>query len=70
MAKIKRGPVGTIIRDLRRTQDLTQEELAKKAHLDRGHLGRIETGTTVPGLLTLIRIAKALRVPPGSLLAA
>jgi transcriptional regulator with XRE-family HTH domain len=70
MAKINRGRVGTVIRDLRRTLDWTQEELARKAHLERGHLARIETGKTNPGLETRKRLAKALRVEPLVLLAA
>ena len=72
MARIhrSRGKFGTIVRDLRRAKDLTQEELAKKARMERGHLGRIETGTTNPSIDTRKRLAKALQVEPMFLLMA
>ena len=41
-------------------KDLTQEELAKLANVDRAYISRIETGKITPSLSVLTRIASAL----------
>jgi transcriptional regulator with XRE-family HTH domain len=60
--------VGTTIASLRSVRELTQASLAKKAGIDRSHLAKIEIGQVSPGLPTLAKIAKALRVKPSQLI--
>jgi DNA-binding XRE family transcriptional regulator len=60
--------VGERIRQQRRQLNLTQEDVANIASLDRKHISSIETGKNVPGIHTLIRIARALQVPAEQLI--
>jgi len=46
---------------------LSQEALARKAHVSRGYLARIELGRHDPTLSVLRRLAKGLRVSVGEL---
>jgi len=55
--------VGKKIRELRKHQHLSQEELATKAKLDMTSVSEIESGLRNPSLKTLNKIALALRVP-------
>lgn len=56
--------VGDRVRRYRRLRDLTQEHLADSAEIDRRYLGRIETGDVLePGVDTMRKLARALRVP-------
>lgn len=48
---------------------MTQERLAHTAGLSRAYLARLEIGRHNPPILTLARIAKALKVPIRDLLA-
>jgi DNA-binding XRE family transcriptional regulator len=56
------------VRELRIASGLTQTALAKRSGLNRSHLNRLEGGGRKPTLDTLARLAKALRVAPGSFL--
>jgi len=47
---------------------MTQEQLARKVGLSRAYLARLEIGRHNPPILTLARIAKALKVPITDLL--
>jgi len=47
---------------------MTQATLAAKAGVSRGYLSRLEIGQHDPPLSTLLRLAKALRVPVAELL--
>jgi transcriptional regulator with XRE-family HTH domain len=49
-------------------QGLSQEQLALQAEVDRGYLGRVERGDNNAAILTLVRIAGALRLPLGQLI--
>jgi transcriptional regulator with XRE-family HTH domain len=61
--------LGAVVRRLRRQQDLTQEQLARRAGVTQGHLSQIETGArTNPGALIVKRLARALGVPVAELL--
>lgn len=60
--------IGQKIRELRKEQNLTLRELAKKASISFSYLGDIERGRTNPSLETLRNIAKALRIPASFLL--
>ena len=52
--------VGQRIKQLRMSNDLTQEELASRCELTKGFLSQIENDLTTPSLLTLMDIVKAL----------
>jgi transcriptional regulator with XRE-family HTH domain len=51
---------GRNVRKRREVIDLTQEELAEKASLDRTYINDIERGARNLSLSSIIRIAKAL----------
>lgn len=53
---------GRVIRDLRKKQGLSQEELAEKAGLHRTYIGMIERGEKNITLENIDKIAKALNV--------
>lgn len=58
--QLTRDRIGLRILTLRKMQELTQEELAGRAGIDRGHLSRIEAGKYAVTLETVEAIAKAL----------
>lgn len=60
--------VGRRIRQIRKTQKMSQEELAEKAKIHRTYMGKIERGESNPPLHTLEKIAKKLRVHVSDLL--
>ena len=51
----------------RESKGLSQEKLAEKAELDRTYISGIERGVRNPGLLSLVRLAKALGVTTAEL---
>lgn len=53
---------GLSVKDLRKQQGLSQELLAAKAGLDRAFLSQVETGRKQPSLLTIFRLASALKL--------
>jgi transcriptional regulator with XRE-family HTH domain len=61
--------VGANVRRLRQARGLTQEEVAFRSQIDLTYLGGIERGVRNPSLLVMVRIARALSVPPAELLA-
>jgi len=56
--------VGRNVRLLRKKAGLTQEELSHRAGIHSTYLCHVERGTKSPSLLTLVRLAQALDVPP------
>jgi transcriptional regulator with XRE-family HTH domain len=62
------GRFGENLRRVRRREDLSQEELARRAGLHRTAIGLLEHGARVPRIDTLIRLADSMVVPPGELL--
>lgn len=60
--------IGKNIRKIRENTELTQEQLAHEAGLNRAYVGYIERGERNPSTDTLVKIAKALKVPPKDLL--
>lgn len=52
--------IGSKIRDLRKTQGLTQEELADRAELTKGFISQIERNMTSPSIATLEDILQCL----------
>ena len=62
--------LGTMIREHRDRQDLTQVALAKRAKISQSYLAQLELGQRkAPSIATVQRLAKALRVPIADLLA-
>jgi DNA-binding XRE family transcriptional regulator len=60
---------GMAVRVARRALNLSQEELAHRASIDRSHMGRIERGERNVTFFNIIRIASALGMSPSNLLA-
>ena len=54
---------GGRVRDIRRQKGLSQEELARRAKIDRTYIGGIERGERNAGIKNVHRIADALGVP-------
>lgn len=54
--------LGERIRDARKQAELSQEELAEKADLNRNYIGEIERAEKKITLETLVKIAKALKL--------
>jgi transcriptional regulator with XRE-family HTH domain len=62
------GRFGRNLRRVRKREDLSQEELARRAGLHRTAIGLLEHGERVPRIDTLIRLADSMVVPPAELL--
>lgn len=60
--------IGTRIKKLREDQGLSQEALADRADIGRSYMSGIERGVRNCSTLHLLRIARALQVPPADLL--
>ena len=60
--------VGSAIREARRGRQLSQEDLALACELDRTYIGGIERGERNLGVINLVLIARALRIPAADLL--
>jgi transcriptional regulator with XRE-family HTH domain len=58
---------GARIRELRKAQGLTQEQLADFLGIEQKHVSLIELGKSYPSLDRLMRIAEVLKVPLPSL---
>jgi transcriptional regulator with XRE-family HTH domain len=56
------------IRIARTRAGLTQKQLAELVERDQSEISRIEAGKTALTVPLLLRMAKALKVPPGKLL--
>jgi transcriptional regulator with XRE-family HTH domain len=54
--------IGMRIKELRRRQHLSQEQLAEKADINSKYLSRMERGTENPTLDMLIKLSNALEV--------
>jgi transcriptional regulator with XRE-family HTH domain len=59
---------GDRVRMLRKSQNLSQEELAERSGLHRNYIGGIERGERNVALLNIFRLAKALGVTPSELM--
>jgi transcriptional regulator with XRE-family HTH domain len=59
---------GQNLRRVRKREDLSQEQLARRASLHRTEIGKLENTERVCRIDTLIRLAGAMAVSPGELL--
>lgn len=57
------------VRRARLAADLSQEQLAFDAGVDRTYISQVERQKRNPTIIILARIASALKMPPGDLLA-
>lgn len=55
--------VGALVRHHRKLQNVTQQELAEKAGVNKTRIVYIERGVDNPTIATMKRIADALNVP-------
>jgi transcriptional regulator with XRE-family HTH domain len=62
-----RRSFGTRLAQLRRVRGLSQEALAKLCGLHRTYVSSIERGQRNVSLLTIVKLARALRVKPAAL---
>jgi transcriptional regulator with XRE-family HTH domain len=60
--------VGRAIKDARTAKQLSMRALATAAEISQPFLSQIESGQTMPSLVTLYRVAKALGISPSELL--
>lgn len=60
-----REKLGKKIKLARVEADLTQTQLARKIDAKQKSISRYETGASSPSIETLLKIAKALKKPPG-----
>ncbi len=68
ISKIKttRKKLGDRIRELRKAAGITQEELGERASLNYKFIGELERGRVNVSLDSLVKLASALDVTPGS----
>lgn len=59
--------IGETIYRLRKSRNMSQEELAEKVEISDVHLSRIENGVVSMDILTLVKLAKALSVTEGEI---
>lgn len=61
--------LGRNVQRLRLARGWSQEELADEAEVHRTYVSGVERGVRNPTIVILAKLAKALGVPPGDLLA-
>jgi transcriptional regulator with XRE-family HTH domain len=57
--------IGARIKGARESSTLTQDQLAVRSEIDSANIRSYEAGRAMPSIHTLVRIAHALRMPPG-----
>jgi transcriptional regulator with XRE-family HTH domain len=62
------GNLGANLKAARTKLGLTQEQVAGRSGVHATEVSRIEAGKRDPQISTLLKLAKALEVPPGQLL--
>lgn len=59
------GDIGRRLKDLRKQNGLTQQELADRAELTKGFISQLERGQVTPSLVTLMDLIEILGTTPG-----
>jgi len=59
---------GKTLRAHRTALGWSQETLAERSDLHENYISRLETGEQEPGLFALLRLARAIGLPPGAML--
>jgi transcriptional regulator with XRE-family HTH domain len=59
---------GFVIRSLRKSKNISQEQLADTCDLDRTYISLLERGLRQPSLSTIFSLANALSVTPSELI--
>jgi len=59
---------GSVIRELRESMEMSQQELADYAEMDRTYLSDLERGLNYPSLNTIYKLADVLKVKPHELI--
>ncbi len=54
---------GRSMRSFRKQRKMSQDDLALAARLSRNYVSDIERGVRNPGLLALVRLSRAMRMP-------
>ena len=54
--------IGTRVRILRESKDMTQQDLADLCNFDKADMSKIESGKANPTIKTLLRISQAMGV--------
>jgi transcriptional regulator with XRE-family HTH domain len=60
---------GEVLREIRRSRRLSQEQLAEVSGCHRTYVSRLERGVNGPSLSMLFQLGKALGVTPSEILA-
>ncbi len=60
---------GAVLREERKRQSVSQEQLALYADVDRTFVSQIERGIRQPTLTTLFKLARVLKLTPSALVA-
>jgi transcriptional regulator with XRE-family HTH domain len=58
---------GRVLRDVRKSRSLSQEELGAKSGYHRTYIGQLERGEKSPSLRTIFDLAKTLQVTPSGM---
>jgi transcriptional regulator with XRE-family HTH domain len=58
---------GIALKKVRKEKNISQEQLALKANIERAHISKLERGLFQPSLSTIIAIANILDCKPGML---
>ena len=55
--------IGKMVKQIRKSQGISQKTLALDSHLNRAYIGYIERGERHPSIETVYRISLALKTP-------
>lgn len=61
--------LGAAIRTARKERGISQEELAHRSAIDRSYLSSVERGTQNPGIVSILRLARAMEITATELFA-
>ena len=59
---------GRVLREIRKSRSLSQDELAAKSGYHRTYIGLLEQGEKSPSLRTIFNLAKALESSPSAII--